>query len=941
MGVCLVADGIETVELDDPAAGYVVTGVDVGAAQLREVVSPRPMADGTVDRTRFAGSRSVTLNVTFVESPSSRQVLLDRVAPFLRPGQESELVLETDPGLAPRVLQVRAADWSAPWSRPGMLTVSFGFVTVGTPWFLSQEWQELRLAPEGSEPGRTYDESMIAAAEAVDFPGAGGSFLSAANTGSWDTGTGRLTVEFEIEPDDPTPTADQVVVARHLGLSDHPWKIAVTTTGALELTWDDVIAGTTRTHTTAAAAVVAGRKSYRVELEPDNGASEAEARFYSADSLDGPWSSIGVAVTSAGAGELVSSSADLFVSGSDSGTVDPYAGLVYGVRISGGVPASLMLDGTAGTSADTPNTPDLRITGDIDIRWSMTPDDATPDSQEVVASLWSGTSLSWQIVRRQVGSLSFGWSDGGVTTFATTGGNVVLEGHYDYRITHDVDNGSGGTTTKFYRAPAGGTLVEVASINTAGAAGGIDEAIDAPLRIGSRDTSAVPYAGEIHALSVRDGIGGTVVADVDFADATAGATSITDSTGRVWTLNGNAQIVGGETVGAGWVVDDLNAGVTSWFGEAGEAWSVSGGTVVTGGSTTTIVDQQAGVELTGVAGSYLSTPDTAALDITGDIDIRVDLTLDDWAPGSGNPRLLLSKYSTNAGYWLQLNADGRLRLNVGTGSSEPGTLMSAGTGLSGSGRKAIRVTLDLVSGEFDQVRTMRVYTASAIDGAWTLIDENSSNAATSIAAGTGDLILGTNAGDGAVGWTRVAGRYHAVEIRDGIGGTVATSWRGVDLTDGATSFTDDTGKLWTVAANATVVNDTVVIIDEEGRAYDRTYPFAEPSLVPAINGGDVPVDWQATIYGPLTGVTLVNTTTGDQIALPDLNILAGQNVVIDSEKRTILADNDPDASRYSEIDFAESQWFMLVPGLNMFKLTSESFSAPAQTWIRWRSAYLT
>ena len=40
------------------------------------------------------------------------------------------------------------------------------------------------------------------------------------------------------------------------------------------------------------------------------------------------------------------------------------------------------------------------------------------------------------------------------------------------------------------------------------------------------------------------------------------------------------------------------------------------------------------LRLPGLSGNYLSTPDTAATSVTGDIDIRVKVALDDWTPSA-------------------------------------------------------------------------------------------------------------------------------------------------------------------------------------------------------------------------------------------------------------------------------------------------------------------
>ncbi|MDD9350440.1 hypothetical protein, partial [Mumia sp.] len=65
----LSASGLATVELDDCDAGYVVRKVEIAPPEVRDVVSPRPLVDGTIDRTRYSGSRNVTLDLMVVERP--------------------------------------------------------------------------------------------------------------------------------------------------------------------------------------------------------------------------------------------------------------------------------------------------------------------------------------------------------------------------------------------------------------------------------------------------------------------------------------------------------------------------------------------------------------------------------------------------------------------------------------------------------------------------------------------------------------------------------------------------------------------------------------------------------------------------------------------------------------------------------------------------------
>src|SRR5690606_28125049 len=66
----------------------------------------------------------------------------------------------------------------------------------------------------------------------------------------------------------------------------------------------------------------------------------------------------------------------------------------------------------------------------------------------------------------------------------------------------------------------------------------------ATLAIGAFNTGTVPLDGVVHSVEVRDGIDGTLVANPDFAAQPHGTTQFTDGTGRVWTVRGNARIVG-------------------------------------------------------------------------------------------------------------------------------------------------------------------------------------------------------------------------------------------------------------------------------------------------------------------------------------------------------------------------------------------------------------
>lgn len=207
---------------------------------------------------------------------------------------------------------------------------------------------------------------------------------------------------------------------------------------------------------------------------------------------------------------------------------------------------------------------------------------------------------------------------------------------------------------------------------------------------------------------------------------------------------------------------------------------------------------------TGVTGAdgNASTPDHASLDITGDIDIRVEVTMDDWSPSAA--RFLVSKY-VNVGnqrsYFFFLNVNGFLGLQWSTDGAAA-TLASASAGVSlaaTDGRLALRAVLDVNDGSGNRVTTF--YTAPSIDGAWTVLYVDLAPAgATSIFAGSAPLEVGNAQNNGTIG---LGGRVHAMELRNSVGSLVAAPDFTVQL-PGTGGFVDSTGKTWTVNAAAAI-----------------------------------------------------------------------------------------------------------------------------------------
>lgn len=227
------------------------------------------------------------------------------------------------------------------------------------------------------------------------------------------------------------------------------------------------------------------------------------------------------------------------------------------------------------------------------------------------------------------------------------------------------------------------------------------------------------------------------------------------------------------------------------------------------------------VELPGTNGNYLSTPDAASLDITGDIDLRVRVAMDDWTPGTTSA--LLAKYLGSGGSDSFIfgvdGGTGKLRAYwTETGSTLKSTLSTVATPAADGAPLWVRVTLDVDNGAGGH--DVKFYTST--DGvSWTQLGTTyTGSGTTSIFAGTQPVSLGGYAtGAGAL----TAGKIYAAQVRNGIGGTIVANFDADDFAyANENTATDSTGKVWTVnrsssGQKAAVVRPVELLVD--GNAY--------------------------------------------------------------------------------------------------------------------------
>jgi hypothetical protein len=196
---------------------------------------------------------------------------------------------------------------------------------------------------------------------------------------------------------------------------------------------------------------------------------------------------------------------------------------------------------------------------------------------------------------------------------------------------------------------------------------------------------------------------------------------------------------------------------------------------------------------------YASTPDDASLDITGDIDVRVELRLNDWT-NSG----LAEKYviTGNQRSWAwHINPSDQIAFRWTTDGTTGTLLESFYTGplpmLDGQ-RIALRVTMDVDNGAAG--KTVTFYWAKSIAGPWTQLVSNTTAGTTSIFSSTAPLEVGRVL----IGTAAAEGQFYKLEVYSGIAGAVRANPR-FDEVETDDPFTDGAGRTWTAQGAAELV----------------------------------------------------------------------------------------------------------------------------------------
>jgi len=531
------------------------------------------------------------------------------------------------------------------------------------------------------------------------------------------------------------------------------------------------------------------------------------------------------------------------------------------------------LPSVSGNYLSVPDAAALDITGDIDLRWYGALDDWTPattNGQTLIAKRQSASQVSYQFrIQDSTGLPQFIYSTDGTNTTAVTSSAAptIADGAPLWvRVTFDTDNGASGNDTKFYTSTDGTNWTQLGTTRTN--AGTVTMFSGTSIvEIGSALAgTATAVAGKIYRAQIYNGIDGTKVLDVDTSVINNGsATSFTALTGQTVTINRST--AGKKTVA---VTQPTWLFGTDDYMEVNNRYMASGTNYL---------------YLPGVGGNSASTPDSAALDITGDLDLRVKVAaLDDWTPSASTT--LLAKYgaSGNRSYLLSVYpASGNLVLNWtvdGTSGNELVKISTVATGITDGSTKWVRAVLDVNNGASGH--DVLFYTSD--DGTtWTQLGTTVTTAGTtSVYASTQLLEIGQ--------WNTnnpARGKFFRAQVLNGIGGTVAFD------ANFETSITSLTQSTFTESS----ANAATVTINRSGSAYRSAGITAAGYLYPGATNTFAASATDFLKFGLTDSFTVVAVfrqwaTTADKRVISNVGLGPGYNISQQTSNRAYFQVTD-------------------------------------------------
>lgn len=253
------------------------------------------------------------------------------------------------------------------------------------------------------------------------------------------------------------------------------------------------------------------------------------------------------------------------------------------------------------------------------------------------------------------------------------------------------------------------------------------------------------------------------------------------------------------------------------------------------------------------------TADTAALDVTGDIDMRIEIAPQFWAGYSATLTNLGWSMATkwagagNRSWFLGTTSDGRVQFTWSADGTNSITAQSTEpVRASPGGRIVVRVTLDVNNGASGNTTTF--YTSTSTAGPWEQLGAPVvKTGTTSIFSSTVALWVGDDSSIPLS--TRIERKIYRFEMRNGINGTVVANPDWSIQNVGLTSFTDSAGRFWIPFSGLGLVSDRVYRFVTEGSEWSPRWgvggkkvitPVETSGIMRRLDQGTKPV--QSALY---------------------------------------------------------------------------------------------
>lgn len=315
---------------------------------------------------------------------------------------------------------------------------------------------------------------------------------------------------------------------------------------------------------------------------------------------------------------------------------------------------------------------------------------------------------------------------------------------------------------------------------------------------------------------------------------------------------------------------------------------------------------------------YAQTTDKAALDITGDIELRIEFEpsrFRRWASGQNRHLLLASKYTTAAigqrSWHIRYDdMEGILDFVWSTTGVDGGSAACTAPIPSNVHRLAVKITMDVDNGAGGL--DVKFYTSTTgIGGTYTQLGSTVTLATTTnIFASTTAIQLGTvmsgNSDSVLANAYNFAGRIYGFQLYNGIGGTLVADADFTTQSVGASSFADGLGNTWTVENDAEITDAdyqfygelsapvTTLTKTANGEGTDVTTAVDAGGIIRRLSANKTPL--QSAIYLAFSSFEANGWWTGEDASTADTSSASSAVTGVEPATLTDITFAGPDAT---------------------------------------------